>query len=53
MRLGGRCGVAAFDVGAFACWSLAAAALMAAAALSYRVYCRALAGRGPRDGGAG
>ena len=36
-----RCGMAAFDAGAFAGWSIAAAALMAATALSYRMYCGA------------
>ena len=51
MRLSDRFGVAAFDAGAFAGWSLAAAALMAAAALSYRAYCRARMRRGGGGGG--
>ena len=39
----------AFDVGAFAGWSLAAAALMVATALSYRTYCRARRREGERQ----
>lgn len=39
----------AFDAGAFAGWSLAAAALMVATALSYRAYCGAQRGRHPRE----
>lgn len=43
----------AFDVGAFAGWSLAAAALMVATALSYRTYCRARRREGERQEEAG
>ncbi len=39
----------AFDAGAFAGWSLAAAALMMATALSYRAYCGARRRRHPRE----
>ena len=53
MRLSDRFGVAAFDAGAFAGWSMAAAALMATAALSYRAYCRARARRGDSGDGDG
>lgn len=53
MRLSDPTGVAAFDAGAFAGWSIAAAAIMAAAALSYRAYCRARARRGGERGPAG
>lgn len=53
MRLSDRFGVAAFDAGAFAGWSMAAAALMATAALSYRAYCRARARRGDSGNGGG
>lgn len=49
MRLGARSGMPAFDAGAFAGWSLAAAALMIASALSYRAYCGAQRGRHQRE----
>ena len=49
--------MAAFDAGAFAGWSLAAAALMVATALSYRAYCGSRRGRrgeaGSESAGAG